>query len=43
MFELAGLSTLLDIFQKAFGLIEKRKDQKRQLFNDISSSQCMRN
>ena len=35
MFELAGLSTFLDIFQKAFGLIEKRKDQKRQLFNEI--------
>ncbi len=35
MFELAGLSTFLDIFQKAFGLIEKRKDQKRRLFEDI--------
>ena len=35
MFELAGLSTFLDIFQKAFGLIEKRKDQKRRLFEEI--------
>lgn len=35
MFELTGLSTFLDIFQKAFGLIEKRKDQKRRLFEEI--------
>ena len=35
MFELAGLSTFLDIFQKAFGLIEKRRDQKRRLFEEI--------
>ena len=35
MFELAGLSAFLDIFQKAFGLIEKHKDQKRRLFTDI--------
>jgi len=35
MFELAGLSTFLDVFQKVFGLIEKRKDQRRRLFEDI--------
>jgi hypothetical protein len=35
MFELAGLATFLDIFQKAFGLIEKRRDQKRRLFEEI--------
>ena len=35
MFELAALSTFLDIFQKAFGLIDKHKDQKRRLFTDI--------
>ena len=35
MFELAGLSAFLDIFQKAFGLIEKRRDQKRRLFEEI--------
>lgn len=35
MFELAGLSTFLDIFQKAFGLIEKRRDQKRRLLDEI--------
>jgi hypothetical protein len=35
MFELAGLSKFLDVFQKAFGLIEKRKDQKRKLFTEI--------
>jgi hypothetical protein len=35
MFELAGLSTFLDVFQKAFGLIEKHKDQKRKLFTEI--------
>jgi hypothetical protein len=35
MFELAGLATFLDIFQKAFGLIEKCKDHRRQLFKEI--------
>lgn len=35
MFELSALSTFLDIFQKAFGLIEKRRDQKRRLFEEI--------
>lgn len=35
MFELAGLSAFLDILQKGFGLIDKRKDQKRRLFEEI--------
>lgn len=35
MFELAGLSAFLDIFQKAFGLLEKRKDQKHRVFEEI--------